>query len=76
MSARLIEWSAEWLIQLLIEWLTSMSAADWKCQDWKSLMQTRRIGLSIDATIDQSLTQRSTERIEWLTEWFAEWLIE
>ena len=52
MSARLTEWSAGWLTQLLIEWLTSMSAADWKCQDWKSLMQTRRIGLSVDGVVD------------------------
>ena len=32
--------------------LTSMSAADWKCQDWKSLMQTRRIGLSVGGVVD------------------------
>ena len=49
---RLIELSIGCLIQLLIEWLTSMSAADWKCQDWKSLMQIRRIGLSVDGVVD------------------------
>ena len=53
MSARFIEWSAEWLTQMLMEWLTSISAADWKCQDWKSLMQTRRIGGPIDLKINQ-----------------------
>ena len=42
---------------MLMEWLTSMSATDWKCkdwkyQDWKALMQIRRIGLSIDLKID------------------------
>ena len=47
MTARLTDWSAEWLTQLLFEWLTSTSAADWNCQGWKSLMQTRRIALSI-----------------------------
>ena len=52
MSARLTEWSAEWLTQLLFEWLTSTSAADWNCQGWKSLMQRPRIGLSIDLKID------------------------
>ena len=53
MSARLTEWSAEWLTQLLFEWLTSTSAADWNCQGWKSLMQIRRIGLSIDLKNNQ-----------------------
>ena len=52
MSARLTEWSAEWLTQLLIEWLTSMSAADWNCQGWKASMQIRRICVCIDLKID------------------------
>ena len=52
MSARLTEWSAEWLTQLLFEWLTSMSAADWNCQGWKASMQIRTIGLSIDLKTD------------------------
>ena len=52
MSARLTEWSAELLIQLLFEWLTSMSAADWNCQGWKASMQIRRIGLCIDLKND------------------------
>ena len=37
------------------------------------MMQTRRIGLSINSTIDPSLTQKSIER---LTEWLPECLIE
>ena len=53
MSARLTEWSAEWLTQLLFEWLTSMSAADWNCQGWKASMQIRRIGLCIDLKIHE-----------------------
>ena len=77
MSARLIEWSAEWLTQLLIEWLTSMSAADWKCQDWKSLMQAPGSVCLLIEKLFQWLTQRSTERLsEWLIEWFTEWLTE
>ena len=37
-------------------------------EGWKALMQTRRIGLSIDLKMDPSLKQKSTERLtDWLT---------
>ena len=52
MSLQLIEWSAQWLTQLWIQWLTSTSTADWNCENWKSLMHIRRLGLSIDLKID------------------------
>ena len=65
MSARLIEWSAEWLTQMLMEWLTSTSAADWKCQDWKSLMQTRSIGLSVDCVVDSLVDSLVDENEGW-----------
>ena len=65
MSARFIEWSAEWLTQMLMEWLTSMSAADWKCQDWKSLMQTRRIALSIYLKIHQMVDAEVDGEVDW-----------
>ena len=52
MSAQLIEWSAQWFTQLWIQWLTSTSTADWNCENWKSLMHIRRLGLSIDLKID------------------------
>ena len=32
--------------------LTSMSVANWKCQDSRSLMQTRRLGLPIVGVVD------------------------
>ena len=64
MSARLTEWSAEWLTQLLCEWLTSTAAADWNCQGWKSLMQIRRIGLSIDLNIDPTVDAEINSEVD------------
>ena len=54
-----------------------MSAADWKCQDSRSLMQTRRLGLSIvgavasvvgsvvDSVVDSGLKVRGAGTTEW-----------
>ena len=72
MSARLIEWSSEWLTQLLIEWLTSTSAADWKCQGWKSLMQTRRIALSIYLKIHPMVDAE----VDWEVDWTVDSMVQ
>ena len=65
MSARLTEWSAEWLTQLMFEWLTSTSAADWNCQAWKSLMQIRRIGLSSDLKNELMVDAEVDWKVDW-----------